>query len=554
MSLKKLRLLNLSMNPLTKSKNKSLKSNDENSNSDQLTNYFNDEWQNIQLNSLESNHIASNLQTLILNSCYIDLRHIECLCEKLVNLSELHLSSNNYSCVTFSKNFVKPSMKILYFNNNNLTHWSEVCKLGKCFPNLINLVLSHNDLTNFKPTDSFCNSNCFEHLQTLIINRLKINDWSVIDQLREFPHLKHVRIQNIPLLNTFNDEEKYYLLVAHLHESIDSLNGSKISLDDKENCERKYIRHFMDVAAKPKRYFELESKHGKLNKLADVNLEIRKRIQVKINYGDKYMYDKVDVRQTVGDFKKKLEKFVGQPSAKFKLFYIDTEARKLMAHFSTEELKLPNRILHSFNVRDGDEFEIDLKPPQINTVHSTPDHLFQHSNTCSTGNTNNLPNLHFHHYNSHFNNNSHHLFNPSSFNSTSSHVSPSKPLPINNRGSKSNSVANKNNSNESLTTKRTKSNVSFSKSRNKPLNKNEDSKVKTNQNKNIKDEKCKVMLGPNESTDASKEFNSSSLPANMNDLVDYNQIKEQIESIDSSDTAMDSSVEFTLEAQEVASK
>ena len=114
----------------------------------------------------------------------------------------------------------------------------------------------------------------------LIINKLKINEWSVIDQLREFPLLRHVRIQNIPLLNTLNDEEKYYLLVAHLHESIDSLNGSKISTDDKENCERKYIRHFMDVANKPKRYYELESKHGKLNKLADVSLEIRKRVQV----------------------------------------------------------------------------------------------------------------------------------------------------------------------------------------------------------------------------------------------------------------------------------
>ena len=543
------------MNPLAKSKNKSLSSDEENVNNDQLKNYFNNEWQELKHNSLETNHIGSNLQTLILNSCFIDLRHIECICEKLVNLNELHLSSNNYSTITFSKKFVKPSIKILYFNNNNLTHWSEVCKLGKCFPNLVNLVLSHNDLSNFKPTDSFCNSNCFEHLQTLIINKLKINEWSVIDQLREFPHLKHVRIQNIPLLNTFNDEEKYYLLVAHLHESIDSLNGSKISSDDKENCERKYIRHFMDVAAKPKRYYELENKHGKLNKLADVNLEIRKRVQVKINYGDKYMYDKVDVRQTVGDFKKKLEKFVGQPATKFKLFYIDTEARKLMAHFSTEELKLPNRILHSFNVRDGDEFEIDLKPPQTTTIHSASEHLFHNSNTCSTtGNTNNLPNLHFHHYNSHFNNNSHHLFNPSSFNSTSSHVTSSKPLPISNRGSKSNIITNKNNSNESLTTKRTKPNTLFSKSRIKPANKSEDSKVKTNQNKTSKDEKSKVISALNESTEVSKEFNSSSLPANMNDLANYNQIKELNETIDSSDTAMDSSVEFTLEAQEVVSK
>ena len=115
-------------------------------------------------------------------------------------------------------------------------------------------MLSHNDLANFgAAATASLNAACFERLHTLIANRLSISEWSAIDQLREFPHLKHVRIQNIPLLSAFNDEEKYYLLVAHLHESIDSLNGSKISTEDKENCERKYIRHFMDVTNKPKR-------------------------------------------------------------------------------------------------------------------------------------------------------------------------------------------------------------------------------------------------------------------------------------------------------------
>ena len=260
-------------------------------------------------------------------------------------------------------------------------------------------------------------SNCFKNLQILIINKLSINEWAVIDQLREFPHLKHVRIQNIPLLNKYNDDEKYYLLVAHLNDSIDSLNGSKISNEDKENCERKFIRHFMDLPSKPKRYFELESKHGKLNKLADVNLEIRKRVQVKIKYGEKNIYRKVDVRQTVGDFKKQLEKLVGHPSARFKLFYIDTEACS-MSVYGPEELKHPNRCLYSFNIRDGDEFEIDLKPPPQPVVHSASEHQFQH---------NHLHNLHFHHYNSHMNNNSHHQV-PLFFNSN---YKPTIPLAIN---------------------------------------------------------------------------------------------------------------------------
>lgn len=87
----------------------------------------------------------------------------------------------------------------------------------------------------------------------------------------------------------------------------------------KENCERKYLRYFMDIEQKPSRYFELESKHGKLDRLADVNLEIRKKVNVKIKYNGKHVHDKIDVRQTVGDFKKYLEKYVGLPSNRFKV-------------------------------------------------------------------------------------------------------------------------------------------------------------------------------------------------------------------------------------------
>ena len=404
-------LLNLSLNPLSNARNKPSNHSNSTNNEDHinsLIDYFNNDWSleraqhDTFINAIPPaiQPSASNLHTLILNSCFIDLKVVECLIDKLASLNELHLSSNNYSTVAFKAAFVKPSLKILYFNNNNLNNWSEVLKLGKCFPNLENLVLSHNDLSSLgskSDAKAMSTANCFQNLQILIINKLSISEWAAIDQLREFPRLRHVRIQNIPLLSPYNDDEKYYLLVAHLNDSIDSLNGSKISNEDKENCERKFIRHFMDLPAKPRRYFELETKHGKLNKLADVSLEIRKRVQVKIKYGEKNTYRKVDVRQTVGDFKKQLEKLVGYPSARFKLFYIDTEACS-MSVYGPEELKHPNRCLYSFNIRDGDEFEIDLKPPPQPAVHSAAsDHQFQH-----------VHNLHFHHYNSHMNNNSHH--------------------------------------------------------------------------------------------------------------------------------------------------
>ena len=255
---------------------------------------------------------------------------------------------------------------------------------------------------------------------------------------------------------------------------------------------------------------------------------------MKINYGDKHMYEKVDVRQTVGDFKKKLEKFVGQPSSRFKLFYIDTEANKLMLHFGTEELKLPNRRLHSLNVREGDEFEIDLKPMHAPVIHSASEHQFQHANPAN----NNLNNLHFHHYNSHLNNNSHHLFsaNNSSFSPSSQAT---RPVPIGantpNKGGKHSTVANTSSdllSNKQRTT-------SLSKQKPRPTGRL-GAKIATSpgQSEEVKGK---------ESPSSSAEFSSMSLPANLSSLDDYKR-SETLEDA----TAMDTSVEFTLGNEEVA--
>ena len=123
----------------------------------------------------------------------------------------------------------------------------------------------------------------------------------------------------MPLLYEYSDEEKYFLIVGHLADTILSLNGSRITDEDKENCERKFIRHYLDSPEKPARYFELESRHGKLNKLAEINMEGNKRVTCKIKYRDRHILHTIDVRQTVGDFKKQLEKFVGYPSSRFKV-------------------------------------------------------------------------------------------------------------------------------------------------------------------------------------------------------------------------------------------
>ena len=49
------------------------------------------------------NNLYHQLKILILNSCHVDLKIIECLLNRLPDLNELHLASNDYSIVTFTK-------------------------------------------------------------------------------------------------------------------------------------------------------------------------------------------------------------------------------------------------------------------------------------------------------------------------------------------------------------------------------------------------------------------------------------------------------------------
>lgn len=333
--------------------------------------YFTNEWPLPKLDSDQSISSAQfdNLKTLILNECFIDLRIIECLLQRLDGLTELHLSRNKYKQITFSKDFVKLSLKILYIHTNNLDNWNELCKLGKCFPNLEHLVLSQNEITNFtidpnynqdyfENAEQMKNSNLFKNLNILNLNKIKINDWSAIDQLREFPSLKHIRIHDIPLLDKIkNDEERHFLLVGHLTDNINYLNGSSITREFRDMCERKYLRYLMEQENKPSRFYELEAKHGKLDKLVDLSLEKSKTVHVKIKFEDNHKYENVKIQQTVGELKKGLEKFVGHPASRFRIFYIDTEGA-----FGYDELKRDTISLTGLNMKDGDEFDICLKP------------------------------------------------------------------------------------------------------------------------------------------------------------------------------------------------
>lgn len=198
------------------------------------------------------------------------------------------------------------------------------------------------------------------------------------------------------------------------------------------------------------------------------------------------------------------------------MFYVDIEAFS-MSVYGPEELKHANRCLYSFNVRDHDEFEIDLKPTSV--LHTNIS-----TNSVNTSDSNNqlpyshLHHLHFHHYNSHMNNNSQYqvpFFQPSS--SASSLPTTTRPISIAKAGSKKSSAENSQQQSGKCCCAGVKSR------RVKPLS---ESKPSQTLNKNDRQHVQKKDQTIDSSSSAKKSCSSSSLPANLNECFSNKNTNE----------------------------
>ncbi|KAJ8949476.1 hypothetical protein NQ318_005943 [Aromia moschata] len=325
------------------------------------------------------------LQNLVLNSTYICWESVQDILDHLPGLEELHLSLNDYNNVylydeksnctcTDSENDNRsepcscqshtPEVKvthkhsgirILHFRGNLIENWKEVRKLGYAFPNLETLILAD------------CPIRSLEHEEgaptgTTKGRRASLSAWNDIERLSKFPALECVRVQGCPLWdsNECTEHERRQLFIARL-PNVKTLNGGgKITVDEREDAERAFIRYYMDKpeSDRPERYLDLVQIHGKLDPLVNVDLRPEKRVKVKFSCGSNSEVKSVDVYLTVTELKSKLETFAGFSAARMRLYYVDQELPDFRV---PEEMKYPSKRLYSYNIRSGDEIIIDFK-------------------------------------------------------------------------------------------------------------------------------------------------------------------------------------------------
>ncbi|XP_049581503.1 tubulin folding cofactor E-like a isoform X3 [Syngnathus scovelli] len=291
----------------------------------------------------------SRVRRLVLNNTQVSWDTVMLLTREIPELEELFLCLNEYSGVR-AASVVCPSLRLLHITDNNLLDWGEVRKFGSMFPGLDTLVMANNNLASIKDSKDIL-QRLFPNLRSINLHNSGLNRWEDIEKLNFFPKLEEVRLQGIPLLQTYTNKERRSLMIAQL-PSISHLNGSLVTESEREDAERFFIRYHLHCPEEelPRRYHCLVNKYGKLEPLAEIDLRPRCHAQVEVHCEEKVEQLNIRLDQTVAELKKQLTSVVQLSTNSMRLYYIDRNSA-----FGPDELKYNTRALHSYNIQDGDE-------------------------------------------------------------------------------------------------------------------------------------------------------------------------------------------------------
>lgn len=318
-------------------------------------NFLNLSHNSMKNSSPEDMSRAENIRSLVLNHTYAPWSVVNCFLEAMPNIQELHLSLNDYSSVDIAPNNQYKSLRQLFICGNPLSSWDDVLLLDKVFPHLEALIMADTHISNVPDPQLF--ETVFQNLQSLNFNNALIKDWTDIDRLNSFHKLEDVRLQGIPVLEELNELERRQHLIAYL-PCVTRLNGSDITPKEREDSERAFIRHYLSKNNRPKRFYDLEEIHGKLDPLVDVDLSPKKTAQMDIHFCEEQFPLTINLQQTVQDLKTMLSARFGLRPAKIRVFYVDQDMK---GYCGPDELRFNSRKLYTYNIRDGDEFLVDTK-------------------------------------------------------------------------------------------------------------------------------------------------------------------------------------------------
>ncbi|UYV64218.1 hypothetical protein LAZ67_2007063 [Cordylochernes scorpioides] len=139
------------------------------------------------------------------------------------------------------------------------------------------------------------------------------------------------------------------------------ISASSISAKERDEAERAFIRYYMEQSDRPRRFFDLESKHGKLEPLAQVDLSPKRTAKVDICYSGRRVQRTIQLRSTVRELKALISRLLDLPAARLRVFYVDTEISRIQDVIAADELRFLHKQLYTYHVQDGDQFLVQEK-------------------------------------------------------------------------------------------------------------------------------------------------------------------------------------------------
>ncbi|KAL5105715.1 Tubulin-specific chaperone cofactor E-like protein [Taenia crassiceps] len=309
--------------------------------------------------------LSYRLNTLLLNSTRVPWKRVLILLSYLPNLTTLHVALNDYSYCCASDTQPKfparfPQLMHLYFSENRLNTWSDICCLGGHFPQLQHLVLLRNPLQVVPPMSAE-EVTPFSSLEDLNLMETNLGTWESVDALTQwFPALKSLRLgKDIPLLKSCDAQSFRYDVIARI-PTLASYNVTPITEDERERAERDFVRRFgqLDAAQRPKRFWELESLHGYVAPFVSVNLSPKKKVRLRIRLDDQEKWHSCCLRQSIAHLRHEVCGLFGlsaQEARTTRLVYIDAG---IVAAQGPEEMRHLARLLYTYHPNEGDTIVI----------------------------------------------------------------------------------------------------------------------------------------------------------------------------------------------------
>lgn len=251
--------------------------------------------------------------------------------------------------------FSHGSLQRLHINNNNISEWVELERLGHAFPALHTLVVIANPL---RDTPNI--ATVFPSLRSLTLNSTQLSQWRSIEALTTLPRLQDLGVHSTPLGHAMQEKDRRFAIIARM-PALRKLNKSEISVTERENAERWAVRYYQRNSEQPRNYQQLVETHGLLAQLADVDLSPHHQavIQFHIDHAHwkRCEVHTVDLHQTVGQLKHWLSRQLNFSQSKLRLFHVDPRVEGIV---STDLHCYRTRQLFSFQIKDGDHIHVQI--------------------------------------------------------------------------------------------------------------------------------------------------------------------------------------------------